>query len=141
MDPIVRTTRRGIRCFTMTSQRRKLVHHSAPRRYEKESRLKREFGPGRRERGFRQIFIRIHRRVAHAHFIMEVGRRYAAGISDCANRLAAANLLSRQDIESREVGVVGLKTVAVIDDDEPPVAREASGKLYHAIPGRMRGSS
>src|SRR5882762_6413246 len=72
-------------------------------------------------RCLRQEPVGIHWRAAYTDFIMKMWCRYPAGCAYRANRFALPDFLSRNHVETRQMRIVGLVTVAMIHDDQASV--------------------
>src|SRR6185312_7430273 len=83
--------------------------------------------------GLREIGIRINRCSVQTHLIVEMGSRCPPGRSRFGDYLAPAHFLPSDNFESRKMSVVGLKSVSMIDDNQPPVTAKPSGMNDHPV--------
>src|SRR6185312_659885 len=83
--------------------------------------------------GLREIGIRINRCSVQTHLIVKMGSGCPPGRSRFGDYLAPAHFLPSDNFESRKMGVVGLKSIPVIDDAQPPVTAKPSGMNYDSV--------
>src|ERR1019366_765130 len=81
--------------------------------------------------GVSQILVRIHRRAANMHFVVQVGSGGASAGAYQSDDLAAAHFLSGVNHDLGKVRVAGLETAAVIDDHQTAIAAGHHFGLYH----------
>src|SRR5438132_10380832 len=89
----------------------------------------------------RQEAVGIDRGFADTHFVVQMRSRHASRSATAAHRLALTDFPAGAHLEPREVRVVGLETVPVIDNHQPPVAPFPIGKRYDTVRrGQGRGA-
>src|SRR5256885_7414236 len=74
-----------------------------------------------------EVATRIHRLVVLPHLVVKVRAGGASGRADRPELLPAADALAFAHGDLREMPVERLEVAAVIDDDQPAVARVAAG--------------
>ena len=89
--------------------------------------------------GDAEILVGIDGRVVDADFVVQVGAGGASAHANVADGVAAMDLLSGRDSESRKVAVASGNAVAVIDHDGFAVSAQKVGEGYYAVGGRDDG--
>src|SRR5690349_17002926 len=82
---------------------------------------------------FCQILVGIHRHAAQANLVMYVGRSHAAGCAGESYDLSEPDFLPGDDKPLRKMGVIRLKSIAVVDDNQFPVASAPASAQDNAV--------
>src|SRR5438270_3637578 len=85
------------------------------------------------------LFIRVHRSVINADFIVQVGAGGAAGQANESDELATADAITRADGKTGEMSVAGADAVAMLDLNQPPVTTHGFSFGDNAVSGRNDG--
>ena len=86
-----------------------------------------------------QVFLRVHRSVIDADFIVQVGAGGAAGQANESDELATADAITRADGKTGEMPVAGADAVAMLELNQPPVTAHGFSFGNYTVSGRDDG--
>src|SRR5437899_2308558 len=94
---------------------------------------------GQQRRATHAVATRVHRLVVLPYLVVKMRTGGAPRRADRAELLATADTLALADGDPREVPVERLEVAAVIDNDQPAIARVAAGVDHLAGAARGHG--